>query len=409
MPIVSPEIALLLSRTYESSVIVKEASQLSGTLDSNKVYYIDGQVDLSNTSIEVPATGLTIYGLGFNISSLTSSENNFSLFTSPVGGSGDLFIRNLSITVSGTSSKVFDLTDSTGTHALEMSIVNFNGCTSLGELIDYRQVLEQNTGRFGGSPEITLSGSMNGYRATTSIVRGVTLPTALFKEGTGLTFSGRFISDMNCDLPATGAFFNFQPSNFINNESFILSGCFITRQGTIDAKDTTIYPNLNGVSIKSFWDGNVGIPNTQKYIKSSLTAEVTTVVAAPDTYYPLLGTFVVDEASHFSMPANGEFQLESGNGTYHFTGDIPLAGTANDEISIRVTLSTDGGSTYPTEINHIRRTINNFSGGRDVAFFPLDFIYTINAGERVRLEVENYSGGRNVTAELDSFFVISAV
>ena len=51
-----------------STVFVRNASQLSGTLDSTKVYLIDGVVDMGALQIIVPQSGLSIHGLGFNIS-----------------------------------------------------------------------------------------------------------------------------------------------------------------------------------------------------------------------------------------------------------------------------------------------------------------------------------------------------
>ena len=76
---------------------------------------------------------------------------------------------------------------------------------------------------------------------------------------------------------------------------------------------------------------------------------------------------------------------------------------------MRVTKSTDGGTTWPTEITHVRRQINSLVGGRDVAFFPLNFIATLQEDDRVRIEVENASGTGNVTAELDSYFILTAL
>lgn len=395
-------------KEFRKVVSVRSAADF-GTIDSTILYVIDGQVDMGSTTIEVPATGMSITGHTFDISALTSSENSYQMFTSPGGGSGNLLITDCTLTTSGTASQVFDLTDSDGTHAAEFNRVNFTACTSLGEFTDYRQLLESGTGRFSGTPEVTLSGGMNGYRISTSIVRGISNMTSLFKTGTALTFSGRFVTDINCDLPATGALMDFAPANITNDEALELQGCFITRSGTVDAGDTTIFPNIDHTSVKSNWKGNTGLPNTQKYIKATCTTEVTTTISAANTYYVLAGTYTVDTNVHFDMPTNGEFRLLTGNGSYEITGDFIIEGGANDVIDIRVTKSTDGGSTWPTVINHIRRQINSLVGGRDVAFFPLSFIATLEKDDRVRVEVENTTGTSDVTMELDSYFIITEV
>lgn len=55
------------------------------------------------------------------------------------------------------------------------------------------------------------------------------------------------------------------------------------------------------------------------------------------------------------------------------------------------------------------RQINNIVGARDVAFFPISFIVTLNKNDRIRLEVENKTAARNVTMEIDSYFIVSEV
>jgi len=393
-----------------TQVIVKQASDLSGTLDSTKVYVIDGIIDMGSQTIEVPSGGLSIIGSTFDVSQITSSANTYDMFTSPVGGSGNLVIKDVGITTSGTGSSVFALTDATGFNAIEIKVVNFNNCTSLGYLDGYRQGLESGTGRFGGTPELEFRNSwVGGYRTETTIARGMSNFTSLFKAGTGFTYAGRVILGMNCDLPATGAFCDFAASNIDNDESLQLSDCRVTRAGVLDASDTTIYPNIDHTNVKCLWTDNAGLPNTTKYIKGNITTEVATVVSATNTYYPLAGTFTVETSSHLDMPSNGEFRLLSGNGTYQILGDFVIDGAANDVVNMRVTKSTDGGATWPTEITHIRRQVNSFVGGRDVAFFPINLIATLQEDDRVRLEIENTTSTANLTAELDSYFIITAI
>jgi hypothetical protein len=332
------------------------------------------------------------------------------MFTSPVGGSGNLVLKDVGITTSGTSSSVFALTDATGLNAIEIKVVNFNSCTSMGYLDGYRQGLESGTGRFGGTPELEFRNTwIGGYRTDTTIARGMSNFTSLFKAGAGFTFGGRVILGMNCDLPVTGAFCDFAASNIDNDESLQLSDCRMTRAGALNASDSTIYPNINHTNVKCLWSDNAGLPNTTKYIKANITTEVETTISVIDTYYPLAGTFTIETSSHMDMPSNGEFRLLSGNGTYQIAGDFVIDGTSNDVIDMRVTKSTDGGTTWPTEITHVRRQINSLVGGRDVAFFPLNFIATLQEDDRVRIEVENTSGTGNVTAELDSYFILTAL
>ena len=392
-----------------SEIIVTQASDF-GTIDSTKVYRIDGVIDMTGVSVEVPAGGISIIGSTFDVSQLVNTEASYTMFTSPVGGSGNVLIENIGLETSGTTSQVFALTDATGFNAVEMNKVNFNNCTSRGYLSGYRQGLENGNGYFGGTPTLEFRSSMvGGWRTATCIARGMSNFDSMFKAGAGFTFAGRVAISINCDLPATGALVDFSASNIDNDESLELFDCRVTRQGVLDASDTTIHPNIDHTSVKCLWGNNAGLPNTTKYIKGNITTEIETVVSAVDTYYPLLGTFTIETESHFDMPSNGEFRLLSGNGTYQLTGDLVIDGSSNNELDVRVTKSTDGGATFPTEITHIKRQVNALVGGRDVAFFPINFIATLRENDRVRLEVENKTNTSNVTVELDSFFIITGV
>ena len=394
------------SRLLTNRVVVKKASDF-GIIDSSKEYYIDAKLDMSTTSIEVPSGGITIRGSSFDISGLSSSEDSYSMFTSPAGGSGNILLFDIELEVTGISSQIFNVVSDTGDEAIEMNRVNFNDCTSLGSVENYRQILESGNGRFGGTPEIELKGAMTGYRIDTSIVRDLSNITSLFKKGAGLVFSGRFNVSLNLDLPTLGAFFDFDETSFSNDESLDINSSRVTRNGVIDASDTTIHPNIDEENVKSFWQDNVGMPNTNKYIRSNITFEIETTISTPGTYEVLDGTWTVQKDSHFDMPANGEFELLSGNGSYQMVGDLVIDGGSNDQLEVRVTKSTDNGASWPTELFSIRRQVNSLLGARDVAIFPINFIDTLVKGDRVRLEVRNNSDTTNVTVELDSYFIIT--
>ena len=53
-----------------NTIVVKQASDLSGVLDSTKAYRPDGIIDMGTQSITVPPTGLTIIGDSFDVSGL---------------------------------------------------------------------------------------------------------------------------------------------------------------------------------------------------------------------------------------------------------------------------------------------------------------------------------------------------
>lgn len=398
-------------------IIVTQANvaiTLGSVIDPTKEYFLDGIIDVGATQITVPIEGINIKGYNFDLSGLVSTEDNYTMFISEtlLIGSGDILGSDFYITTSGVNSKVYEIYDSNGLHAIELNNINYIDCTSLGDIHGYRQSLEIGTGRFGGSPSLTLHGTWSGgLRISTSITRDVSDTTAepIFKEGTSLVINGRFITDMNVDLGDLQAFIDFSPSVFVNNESFIINSAYITRTGVLDSSDVNIIPNITSSSVKSFWSNNSGIENTTKYLKASVTTEVETVISAVDTYYDLLGTYLVNSESHLSMPTNGIFKALSGSGKYRIAGSLTIVGTANNVVDIRVVKSTDNGVSFPTVVNHVSRVINNLSGGRDVAFFVLDFLTLLNENDLVKLQVENRTGTGNVSGEVDNYVLVTGI
>ena len=248
-----------------SIVRVSAASDLSGTLLSNVVYFIDGIIDMGSQSIEVPVGGLSLVGSTFGVAQLTSSADGYTMFTSPLGGSGNLLGKDLSFEASGSGSQVFNIVSATGFDAFEFARINFNDCSSLGTVDNYRQGLEEGSGRFGGSPSLTLKGAwLGGYRITASIVRSLagTMTAPLFSAGTGFVMQSRFLTDINCDLPTLAAFCDFSPTNFPNPSTLQIQGAIITRDGASNANDANITPNVGATDLCSAWRDNVGLKNT---------------------------------------------------------------------------------------------------------------------------------------------------
>jgi len=82
----------------------------------------------------------------------------------------------------------------------------------------------------------------------------MTLP--LFQEGTSFVMNNRFLTDINCDLPASAAFCDFQSSNFANPSTLQVQGAIMSRDGTIDASDANIFSAIDASDISSIWKDN---------------------------------------------------------------------------------------------------------------------------------------------------------
>ena len=385
------------------------ATTLGGTIDSTKLYLVSGSIDCTGVSIEVPTTGIFLAGWNMDLSALTCADNTYTMFTSPVGGSGSVFIRDMSLTASGTSSMLFDLEDVDGTNAFECLNVNFNGCTAIGELNGYRQGLESNTGRFGGSPALTLSGTWGGgYRCTTSIVRGLSagFAGALFTEGTAFTMASRFLTDINCDLSASAAFCDFLDTVFLSPSLFQIHDAVFTRDGVYNADDANLVPNTSAAALTSSWKGNLGLPNTFVGGRIDITGELATSITVIDQFETLNATWTSSELQHVDSPAAGQLRhLGLQPREFKALASLSIEGPANDEVDIRFRKWDDSASGF-IELPIMKRQVNAFVGGRDVAFFAISTHVTLDQNDYIYLQVANATTTGNVTAELDGFFML---
>ena len=400
---------LLSAGGLDNRILVTQANKdttLGGTIDSTKQYFIDGIIDMGTTKITVPPTGITILGLSFDISGLTSSEDSYTMFVSEsiAIGSGNVLGADYYISVTGAGSKVYEIYDATGFNAFEFARINYIDCSSLGDIFDYRQGLEEGTGRFGGSPSLTLHGLWRGgYRITTSIVRSLAgnMTDPLFKEGTLFQMNSRFLTDINVDLPTLAPFCDFQPINFPNPSTVQVKGAIISRDGAFNANDTNIFPNLSASDLPCDWDNNIGISNT--FVGGALnnTSEVTTVIATQGDAVDLKGTFAPIDLQHFESPSNGVLK-HIGINPREFTvnWDFLIDGKNNDNYKLFL-IKIDGFAQATIEYSQVR-TVNNFQGGRDVGIWSGQTSIVLNQNDVVFWQIANLLDDDNCTLELDS-------
>ena len=391
-------------------IYVTEAADLTGALDSSLIYIISGIIDMGNTPIEVPQGGLNLKGHSFDVSKLVSAFAGYTMFTSPVSGSGNLLGMDYAVEVTGAGSQVYDLVSDTGNEAFEFSRINYNNCTSLGTIDNYRQGLETGTGRFGGTPELTLKGAWSGgYFIDVSIVRNLTDGAySLYKAGAGFVMTSRFRSNQNLDLNATVSFFDFAPSNFVSASTVQLTDCLVTRNGVFDSSDATLIPNMAASDLVADWDSNNGLPNTFVGGELNITAETTTTISVSGTFVDLAGTWTASDLQHFDEPANGQLRhLGESPVEYKVSGQLVLDSGGNNEVDLKIVIWRDSSSSF-VDGKTIRRVINNLQGGRDVAYFALSDNITLNQDDYVKLQVANVGATNNITAELDSFMNVEA-
>jgi hypothetical protein len=245
-------------------VIRSKKDLINRVLSSNTTYIIDGVITLlTGEYIEVPINGLTITGYGFNASSISKNISGQSIFISPAGNSGDFISKDISYSPGlGT---VFNLTDATGSHAIELNDINFQGVTgsALGVFNGYRQFTGTTCGFYGLSDGLTLEGNWSGFKLTNSNIIGFGASGTLFKKGSATVFSNRFYIDLNIQVATGSKICDFGPTNLTNDKSLQVVNCYTKVNGVINASLTSVlFPNIAETSSKAYFVNNIGVKNS---------------------------------------------------------------------------------------------------------------------------------------------------
>lgn len=389
-------------------IIISSASDFEGVIDSTKEYFIDGIIDMTGVSLEIPEGGAYFTGFNFDQSGFTCSDNSYTMFTSGAGGSGNVLIRDLYFEVDGTNSKVFDLTSVSGFEAIEINNANFNNCTEIGEFQSYRQYFESATGRFGGSPALTFSGTMNGIFFNDTIARSLdnSWTGALFQEGTSLSITGRFLSNANIDLGTNSAFIDFVDTVFTQSSGLQLKEMFLSRGGTLDPTDTNLIPNIDSSDLAASWKENQGLMNTFVGGRLDITVELPTIIPAAGTFTDILGTWTASNLEHFSQPANGQLRNDGTNPReFEVFAYIFVDGGPNDDFSIRFRKFDDSASTTTT-VAQAQSRIENNVGGNDTGLIIMDFTVELDQDDYIFPQITNDTDTTSITVENKSYFII---
>lgn len=247
-------------------VIRNKVDIINKILSSTTKYIIDGTLTLlTGEYIEVPSGGLDLGGYGFDTSSISKNVSGQSIFISPAGNSGNFVSKDISY-YPGVGS-VFNITDATGGHAIELNDVNLQGVSgsSIGILNGYRQFTGTTLGFYNLSDGLTLEGNWSGFKLTNTNIIGFASTGTLFKKGTATVFSNRFYIDLNLQIATGSKICDFTPSNFTNDKSLQVVNCYTKVNGVIDDTTTAAtFPNITPYDAKSYFVNNIGIKNSNQ-------------------------------------------------------------------------------------------------------------------------------------------------
>lgn len=384
-----------------TQIVVTSASQLAGTLRSDVVYFIDGQIDLWSVEITVPEEWLFLRWLDYFISGLYTTAPWHTMFKTATY-SGNIKMSNLYFWSSGTGSKIFDLDNAWNSGAIEFQSVNlwdFGGATtSLWEIANYRQIRTNDAWFFRIQDWLALSGTWAwGFRFSDTISLAWLAGSTLFKEWAGLTFAGRSISDINAgSLDPTITVFEFQESNFLTDGGFQLNGASFASQSAV--------PNISQWSTKALFKENVGIKNTN--IGASMSWDTSPVVtfSAVNTPVKVWGTTITTNNDWFTQTANNTLTCNTPlTNNYNINLNVEIRGSAGNLATLYLRKWDDSAGSYVT-IKSVQREIVNVIVSSDPAFFNFQETVELSQNDRIEIWIENNTNTNSITFRAGSSY-----
>jgi len=388
----------------QSIIYVTSPDQLSGTLQSDKLYFIDGTVDMGSTQIVVPASGLSISGAGFDVSCLKSTADNYTMFVNAAGSySGTLYVSSLDVIVNGASAKVFDLDAKENGSTIEFNSVNFITCTSLGGAANFRQGLARNVGWVSITDGLTMSGTWaGGFAAFDSIIVGAPMSGVLFRAGAGFTLGGSFRSNINALSLGTngGIFCDFAPANILLDAGFALSGL---RTNPL----SNTLPNMPATSTKALIKDCVGIGNTYPGAAHIPVADSVITITAQNTLTQITGAMTLVEPYWFSTANTNGLRSDCAQAVEgRADGTMSFSGQANTEISVQLRHFIAATSSYENVGPEYEATINGGLLGTLASNVSFGATVTMQQGDRAEVWVKNRSGTNNITLKSGGQFEV---
>lgn len=384
---------------FNNTVIVKSKADLL-SIDSTKNYIIDGDINMGSQSIEIPEGGLSIAALNGarDTSSLFSTSDDHTMFTSPVGGySGDVVIDGMTVSTSGANSKVFDLDNDENFNAIDVTAANFTDCTSLGELSNYRQLLLNNVGIVNVDDGLTFSGTWaGGIAILTSIA--VNFPAAtLLKEGTSLAIQGSVRSDINFNnVNSSSVLCDFQPSDISTDGGFSLSNVRTTA--------TNALPNFPSSDVKARVRNCLGLDNTYVGGEYKIATTATTVISSVNTLVKMAGTTTYDDLQWFSQTTNNSFVYDSTQSVnVRIESSLSFSGSNNRVVGIQIRKWDNSASAYVDVGARFAATLNGGGAGTRAENVVCIGNTELDENDRIEIWIENQTDTSNITAIAGGF------
>ena len=405
-----PDLGLKLNRNRvlidanlsDATVIVKQASDLGGTLSSAYRYIVDGAVDMGSQSITVPEGGLFIAGLGFGISSLTSSADNYNMFITGATFSGDLFLDGVDTGVTGTNSQIFELDNDSNFGAVEYNNGNILAGSTIGNLTNYRQFVMSNVAIFAITDGLTFTGAWaGGVAIIDTICIGVGAGVTIFKAGVGLVFSGSIRSNINAlSINATTTIFDFTTGNIANDGAFSLTDARFN-------KDSNPVPNITGADVRARFRNCTGVGNTYAGSAYVFTSAVSTGALVQGTPVKMPGATAYSDEYWFSNSGNNRAVFDSDlAGEYEVAFNLSFTGTNNVEMGVQIRQWDNSASLWIDVGSEFIATLNGGPAGTRAEGVSGFAYCTLDAGDYIEIWIVNNTNTTGITPSIGGSVII---
>ncbi len=387
----------------QTIIIARTAKDIPLNPSGDTACVIDGVIDMGDKEITVSESGVEFIGNGDNLSKLFSSSNNYTMFKKGSGYSGDFIIggSGLSIEVTGTSSKVFDLDNEENSNIIDIEHVKFKDCTSLGTTSNYRELLNINIEWENCTDGLEVDGVWsNGCDVLSSRTNSLPASCTLFKAGASLDIQGSFVSDLDAiSVNAATTLFDFAPSDFSLDGGFRLDNFRTTA--------TNPTPNFPHESVKAYFTKCKGLENTYPGGEWDVSSEVATALSGESTgvFLKAAGTTTYSNLSWFTGAASNAMTLAVDDIVdFQIIGSMSFSGSNNHVLSIKLRQWDDSAGSYIDLGTPFNITLN--SGGRAESVSIMGFA-ALEKDDRIEVWIADTTSPADATMLLNGTLLVT--
>lgn len=348
------------------------------TLLDNHTYWITTTVDLTGDRL-VCGQNTVIRG--------SSSENSLLKSTGLTGTaliSSAYSLPMLNLTIEADTALDLDASGNAN-QAIDWNGVNFNGCSTIGSIANYTNVIWVNCAILS-SANLTFDGSIDTVGWDGCIAVGIAGQTTIILPAT-LTINRRFRLIYSAIVAFGGATgIDVNASTTLPTEGFILD--------TVSFSGGATYVNgLSNDDNVSFWVNNTGVGNSFSTALMTMSGNSTaTTISASTTPVLAAGTTTLDTtvSSKFSMPQNNRLRYDGAvSRQFRVTGTATL--TSGNNVQVGIHFAKNGTKITTSEV-----FVTTDGGGKRENTFSQTVVNLVDT-DYIELFVENDTNTSNIT------------